>query len=51
MNNNVLAVLPANADSRQFCGTITGSTDFKKIGGGGKTAINFCNYVICNMIW
>ncbi len=50
MNNNVLAVLPANADSRQFCGTITGSTDFKKIG-GVKTAINFCNYVICNMIW
>lgn len=34
MNDNVLAVLPATADSRQFCGKITGSTDFQKIGGG-----------------
>ena len=50
MNDNVLAVLLSTADSRQFCGTITGSTDFQKIG-GGKTAIIFCNYVTCNMIW
>lgn len=50
MNENVLAVLLSTADSRQFCGTITGSTDFQKIG-GVKTAIIFCNYVTCNMIW
>jgi len=36
MNDNVLAVLLSTADSRQFCGTITGSTDFQKIGGGEK---------------
>lgn len=41
MNDNVLAVLLPTAENRQFCGKITGSTDFQKIGGGGKNRHNF----------
>lgn len=50
MNDNVLAVLLSTAYSRQFCGTISGSTDLRK-SGGVKFAITFCNYATCNMIW
>lgn len=51
MNDSILAVLPTPTDSRQFCGIISGSLDFQKNGGGVKTAMNFCNYVTCKMIW
>ena len=46
MNDNVLAVLLSTAYSRQFCGTISGSTDLRK-SGGGKIRYNFLQ--LCNL--